>query len=156
MDSTHCLNNLQKPCLAFFSLLEMSLCSCQTPSYIRTKKSREVEKEEVWHWKCFKTVATFQSWKDSSHFILGTSCTSASPMSLWSPSSSTVTTVEWPSWSDLPRAWRAVSFFLQWEGCSLQVHAFSPRTSQFLQSVTQGFKYSWGSRESSEGKETYI
>lgn len=51
----HCLNNLQKPCLAFFSLLEMSLCSCQTPPYIRTKQSREVGKE-VWHWKCFKTV----------------------------------------------------------------------------------------------------
>lgn len=33
----------------------MSLCSCQTPSYIRTKQSREVGKE-VGHWKCFKTV----------------------------------------------------------------------------------------------------
>lgn len=51
LNSTHYLNNLQKPCLCFFFLSSGNgTLSCQTPFYIITGKSRGVQ-EEVWHGK---------------------------------------------------------------------------------------------------------
>ena len=77
----HCLDHLHKPCLAFFPLLQTSLCSCQTP-HLRTEKSREGGERGL-ALTMFQNSCCFSKLQNSNYFIAGDTlhaCTTHFPL----------------------------------------------------------------------------
>lgn len=81
VNSTHCLDQSHKPCLAFFPLLQTSFGSCQTP-HLRAEKSREGGERGL-ALTMFQNSCYFSKLQNSKYFIAGDTlhkCTTHIPL----------------------------------------------------------------------------